>query len=116
MTELLAHWFSHPTQIQFANVIALIESEYEFSPCAFENGALSNKAEQNQGSCKLFAFAKLQGLSAHQTLTLFGEHYRSVLAEPEGDSHQNIRQFMTHGWHGIRFTDDPLTLKVRAPQ
>ena len=33
-------------------------------------------------------------------MKLFGEHYRSVKENPEGDDHQNIRNFMKYGWEG----------------
>jgi hypothetical protein len=37
------------------------------------------------------------------TLKLFGQYYREVLADPDGDSHQNIRNFMKYGWDGVPF-------------
>jgi hypothetical protein len=66
---------------------------------------------QNQGSAKVFAFAKLNGLSAEDTLWLFAEHYHSVLADPTGIDHQNIRQFIVHGWPGIEFKGEALVAK-----
>ena len=36
-------------------------------------------------------------------LQLWGEYYREVLADPEGSSHQNIRNFMKTGWEGVPF-------------
>jgi HopJ type III effector protein. len=44
-------------------------------------------------------------------LALFGEFYRDVLATPEGDDHQNIRNFMKTGWAGVQFNTTPLTEK-----
>ena len=58
-----------------------------------------------------FSFAKLQGLDQAQTLSLFAEHYASVLATPEGTDHQNIRQFMQNGWDGVKFEGQALTEK-----
>lgn len=99
----------NPDQIQFDEVISCIERHYEFTPTAFTNGDLSNQAGENNGSCKLFSWAKCQGLDEAQTLACFGAYYRDdVLKEPEGTSHQNIRQFMRHGWSGIRFEVDAL--------
>jgi hypothetical protein len=89
--------------ISFSDVIARIESQYQHVPTAFKNGTVYNEAAQNQGSAKVFAFAQLRGLSAEDTLYLFAEHYQSVLAHPESEDHQNIRQFMVHGWDGIKF-------------
>ncbi|WP_245840531.1 HopJ type III effector protein [Ohtaekwangia koreensis] len=45
------------------------------------------------------------------TLSLFAEHYRSVLENPDGTDHQNIRQFMLHGWPGIIFEGQALVSK-----
>jgi hypothetical protein len=95
---------SHPEAITFDETIQVIESHYAFTPTAFQNGAVKNEAGQNSGSCKLFAFAQLQSLTAEQTLHCFGTYYRvDVLNDPEGTSHQNIRNFMIHGWEGIAF-------------
>jgi len=59
----------------------------------------------------VFAFGQIHQLTKLQTLTLFGEHYRDVVATPQGDDHQNIRQFMQHGWDGVLFSQLALTLK-----
>lgn len=97
------------TTIQFAQTIALVDALYEFEPTAFRNGDVRNEAGQNSGSCKLFAFARLQGLSVAQTLACFGSYYRDdVLRHPNADNHQNIRNFMRTGWDGIEFHGEPL--------
>ncbi|MDD4853332.1 MAG: HopJ type III effector protein [Acinetobacter towneri] len=95
----------------FADVIAFIEAYYNHTPTAFKNGQQNNAATENQGSAKIFSFAKLNGLNQAQTLSLFAEHYASVLATPEGIDHQNIRQFMQHGWDGIQFETLALSAK-----
>lgn len=95
----------------FADVIAFIEARYNHIPTAFKNGQQLNAANENQGSAKIFSFAKLNGLNQAQTLSLFAEHYASVLATPEGTDHQNIRQFMQHGWDGIQFENPALSAK-----
>jgi hypothetical protein len=89
--------------VQFAEVIALININYQHHPTAFKNGETYNQATQNQGSARVFAFAKLNDLSTEDTLSLFAEHYQTVLATPDAADHQNIRQFMIHGWPGIIF-------------
>lgn len=95
--------------IKFDQLMALIEQHYEYTPTAFRNGGLSNAEEQNQGSCKLFAFAKLHQLTEEQTLNLFGGYYhQEVLGDPEGSAHGNIRAFMQTGWDGIEFDAEPL--------
>ena len=98
-------------KIQFADVIAFIESYYNHVPTAFKNGEVYNESSQNQGSAKVFSFAKLNGLSEQDTLTLFAEHYQAVLNTPQGTDHQNIRQFMANGWEGIRFEGEALKTK-----
>lgn len=59
----------------------------------------------------MFYFAQINGLSKEQTLALFTEHYQTALNTPEGIDHQNIRQFMQHGWDGIAFDGVVLTEK-----
>ena len=93
---------------QFADVLAHIDARYAFTPTAFSNGETQNDAGQNNGSCKVFAFAQLEELSAAQTLQLFAEHYAAVLATPTDSDHANIRNFMRAGWAGIDFAGAPL--------
>lgn len=98
-----------PDSIAFGDTMAVIEASYEFIPAAFKNGELVNEQGQNSGSCKLFAFAQLQGFSPQQTLACFGAYYRDdVLKHPAGTDHQNIRNFMNTGWQGIGFDESPL--------
>lgn len=97
--------------IPFKEVLLFIETYYTHQPTAFKNGAQHNEATQNQGSAKVFAFAQLNGLNEGDTLHLFAEHYQSVLQHPDGTDHQNIRQFMIHGWAGLAFEGQALLLK-----
>ena len=97
--------------VPFSEVIQFIENAYKHQPTAFKNGEAYNEATQNQGSAKVFAFAKLNDLSADDTLHLFAEHYKSVLDNPAGSDHQNIRQFMANGWEGIAFEGEALVKK-----
>ncbi|MFD2968586.1 HopJ type III effector protein [Sphingobacterium bambusae] len=101
----------HAKKIQFATVIAHIEKDYLHTPTAFKNGPVENEATQNQGSAKVFAFASLHKLSKEDTLLLFAEHYQAILDTPDGQDHQNIRQFMNYGWDGIRFEGEALQAK-----
>ncbi|WP_295229757.1 HopJ type III effector protein [uncultured Chryseobacterium sp.] len=101
-----------PETIQFTEVIAYIDEHYDFTPSKFTNGNTVNEAGQNNGSCKVFSFARLNGLSKEETLNLFGEFYREdVLKNPEGTDHQNIRNFMQYGWDGIAFEGKALHRK-----
>lgn len=97
--------------LSFKEVIDYIESRYQHQPTAFRNGEARNEATQNQGSAKVFSFAQLNQLSKEDTLFLFAEHYQAVLNTPAGADHQNIRQFMQHGWEGITFEGQALTAK-----
>jgi len=98
-------------EAKFADVIAFIEARYTHTPTAFQNGKQHNAATENQGSSKVFSFAQLNDLDQEQTLSLFAEHYSSVLTTPEATDHQNIRQFMQNGWNGIKFEGTALTAK-----
>jgi hypothetical protein len=92
------------TSIEFPDVMAVISAEYNYSPTAFTNGDLRNEAGTNEGSCKIFYFAKLNELSKQTTLALFGQYYRvDVLQNPEGSDHGNIRNFIKSGWKGVTF-------------
>lgn len=101
-----------PHEIQFKDVIAFIDAHYDFTPTRFTNGNTVNEADQNNGSCKVFSFAKLNDLSKDETLALFGDFYRTdVLQNPEGDDHQNIRNFIEFGWDRISFESEALKRK-----
>ena len=101
-----------PQEITFPETIAVIEDNYTFTPTTFQNGNQHNAAGENSGSCKLFAFAKVQNLSKEETLACFGAYYfNDVLKNPEGTDHQNIRNFILHGWDGIQFEGEALELK-----
>jgi hypothetical protein len=103
----------NPESVTFDETMAVINASYEFTPTSFTNGAVKNEAGQNTGSCKLFAFALLNQLSEAQTLACFGAYYREdVLKNPEGTDHQNIRNFMEHGWSGVKFDRMPLQAKA----
>ena len=97
----------------FAQVLAVIDTSYEYTATAFTNGkgndTVVNDAGKNEGSCKVFAFAKRHALSEASTLKLFAEHYGKVLDTPEDTDHANIRTFMRYGWLGIEFAGEALT-------
>lgn len=100
-----------PDSIEFTDTIAAIEASYSYSPTAFRNGEVDNAAGQNAGSCKIFFFAKLQGLTQAQTLACFGRYYREdVLQHPDAGDHQNIRNFMRSSWAGVSFEGEALKL------
>ena len=90
-------------EIVFKDVISFIENNYSYTPSAFKNGKQLNAENENQGSAKLLYFSKMNNLSKDETLKLFAEHYHSVLESPDGNDHQNIRQFMQNGWETVSF-------------
>lgn len=97
----------------FNDVISVIEENYRFTPTQFKNGNALNEANANNGSCKIFAFAKLNQLSEQATLNAFGDFYtKDVLQHPDNDDHQNIRNFMEHGWAGIEFDGEALSMSA----
>ena len=94
----------------FADTLAFIAAHYDYQPQAFTNGGVENAAGQNEGSCKTLGLALLEGLSDKEALLAFGEHYRSVVATPDGTDHSNIRGLIANGLAGVEFTAPPLTL------
>ena len=106
----------NPKSIQFTDTMAVIEANYDFTACDFNNHGLLSAASENNGSCKIFAFAKLNDLSKQNTLDCFGKFYREdVLQNPKGDDHMNIRTFMlapeATPFLGITFEGEPLKAK-----
>ena len=98
-----------PEELTFADTMETVDANYTFKPTKFKNGEVTNEAGYNSGSCKLFAFAKIQGFSDQQTLNCFGEYFRNdVLKNPKGTDHQNIRNFIIHKWNGISFEANAL--------
>ena len=107
--EVLINKVKQSEILSFAEVIATIDANYSFTPSFFKNGDVVNEENQNNGSCKVFSFAKMHKLSEKETLFLFGEHYQKVLETPSDADHQNIRNFMNFGWNGIVFEKEALS-------
>jgi len=102
--ELLEKIRANRESVEFDEVMLTISDNYHYVPARFINGAVANEPGENEGSCKIFAFAKLHGLNVTETLSCFGKFYREdVLKNPEGTGHANIRSFMTCGWGGVEF-------------
>jgi len=113
LDSLLQKIKAAPETVAFQDVIAVVDKYYNYSPTQFKNGkaedGIINKAGENEGSCKVFSFAKLHGLDESQTLQCFGQYYREdVLANPDKADHANIRNFMKYGWSGISFEGSAL--------
>lgn len=102
--DLIAQVRSAADSIEFSEVMTVINDNYNYTPTTFRNGNIVNEAGTNEGSCKIFYFAQLSALSEIETLALFGAFYRDdVLANPAGEDHTNIRNFILDGWLGIGF-------------
>jgi len=103
---------STPESVSFEETISTIDEHYDFTPSAFTNGDIQNKANENNGSCKIFFFAKDQQLTEELTLQCFGDYYRiDVLQNPNADDHQNIRNFISSGWAAVSFESPALKRK-----
>jgi len=91
------------SELKFQDVMEMIDTHYETGLIEFKNGDIVNKQGENEGSAKVLSYAALSNMDKDTTLKLWGEYYREVLADPDGDSHQNIRNFMKYGWDGVPF-------------
>jgi len=116
LDNLLEQISQEPESIEFNQVISVIDHYYQYRPTKFKNGlgeaAVENQAGTNEGSCKIFYFAKLHQLDHQATLHCFGTYYREdVLENPGAESHQNIRRFMIDGMDGIEFSGEALVAK-----
>lgn len=89
--------------IKFEEVIQLIDEHYESQLLEFKNGEILNKPGENEGSAKVLSYAALSDLDKETTLKLWGQYYREVLQDPDGESHANIRNFIKYGWDGVPF-------------
>ena len=108
--QLLEKLTNTPEQVEFSEVISVIDSNYDYQATTFTNGTTTNQAGSNEGSCKIFAFAQLNQLSELATLACFGRYYRKdVLQHPDAEDHANIRNFIASGWDGIQFESTVLT-------
>lgn len=112
--DFIARLETFPESVSFDKTMQVIHDHYNFTASGFDNGSLHNEAGSNEGSCKIFAFAKHHRLSDAQTLACFGDYYRKdVLQHPENNDHANIRQFMLTGLEGIHFPgNNPLSNKL----
>jgi len=111
--EFLSRLETFPESVSFDKTMQVIQEHFNFTASGFDNGTMHNQAGNNEGSCKIFAFAKMHRLTDAQTLACFGDYYRiDVLQHPENNDHANIRQFMLTGLDGIIFpSNNPLTQK-----
>ncbi|MES0328304.1 MAG: HopJ type III effector protein [Gammaproteobacteria bacterium] len=117
LNKLLQQIKSKPESVEFQNIIDTINEFYNYTATQFSNGptddCVISKAGENEGSCKIFAFALLHQLDENQTLNCFGQYYRNdVLNHPDNTDHANIRTFMRYGWKNIVFDNVALISKA----
>lgn len=117
LDTLLSQIKSTPETVEFQDVINTIGEHYNYTPAQFSNGPVNDcvisNAGENEGSCKIFAFAQLNSLNENQTLNCFGQYYRDdVLNHLNSTDHANIRTFMKYGWENINFNRLPLKIKT----
>ncbi len=111
-TQLIDLVNSKSHDFEFKDVLATIDTHFDFIPTAFKNGNTFNEANQNNGASKVFAFAKIFSLNQEQTLALFAQYYWvDVLENPTATDHANIRNFMAYGWEGIEYLGKALLEK-----
>jgi len=110
--ELLTQVQEDSQSVDFAAVISVVDANFDVNPTSFSVGDVQSEAGENMGSSKLLGFGRLVGLSEQETLCLFGQYYKDVCANPEGDDHPNIRAFMKGGWGAVDF---PWGLSVSVP-
>jgi len=89
--------------LMFQEFIDMCDEQYEDGLIEFKNGDIVNKPNENHGSAKVLSYAALADFDKETTLKLWGQYYRDVKATPDGDDHQNIRNFMKYGWDGVDF-------------
>lgn len=103
VAEFIEKIRTNPNGVEFTETMEVIADNYTYCPSGFDNGGVESEAGTNEGSCKIFAFGKINDLTKEETLKCFGHFYYGVLETPNDNDHANIRQFMKTGWEGISF-------------
>lgn len=81
---------------------------YKIPNSGFSIGNCVNGPNENTGSLLIFMYARAgkQVLSNDQIKELFAEAWDEVVEDPEGSSHQNIRNFIQYGIAGVVFENE----------
>ena len=83
VAELVQKIKTQAENIQFSEIIETVDANYNFTPTAFKNGETMNEANQNNGSCKVFSFAKNQrNLLKPSQLKLISSYYKLFIIKP----------------------------------
>jgi len=97
-------------EIEFNNLIRLIDFIFDTSPTRFVNNWVDNDAWKNLWSLKVLSLALLLWVNTDQALKMFGEHWESVQKNPDWNDHPNIRE-LDGGWiewvkiYGVPFSE-----------
>lgn len=97
---------------ELSDTLMSIDAHYDDQPQSLTNGPVYSVPGQNEGSCKVFGLAVLEGLSEKQALLAFGEHYRDVIASRRNIDHGNIRALIAYGLMGVKFDEPSLSRKA----
>ena len=111
LNDFLTQLNTQPECISFQQCQQVIADNYRYTASAFNNNGLKSNASQNQGSCKILAFAQINKLNKTQTLHCFGDYYRvDVLQHPHNDDHGNIRTLLlsSSSVEAVSFEQAPL--------
>mmetsp|Transcript_22985 Transcript_22985/g.38474 ORF Transcript_22985/g.38474 Transcript_22985/m.38474 type:complete len:216 (+) Transcript_22985:67-714(+) len=81
--------------------LTLLDKHYDYFEVPFTCGEVTNQPNENKGSAKILSFGLMTGMTEEQTLSLFGEVYRDL--SPDGQDHQNVRNFAKFGWAKVVF-------------
>jgi len=63
ISELISRLNAKDESVDFSDVMQVVSQHYNYKESHFTNGELTNQAGTNEGSCKIFAFAKIHNLS-----------------------------------------------------
>ena len=100
-----------PETINFKEVIAYIDENYDFTPTKFINGNTTNEANQTMALVKFLVLLKQINLSKEQTLSHFWRILQKMFSKIPRNDHQNIRNFIEFSWDGISFDGEALKKK-----
>ena len=117
--ELIERLRLAPEHVSSEGVVAFIKDRFDDTPAGFAVGPVDDRivsaAGDNEGSCKISTFARLNGLTDAQTLACFGRYNRdAVPGHPDGTDHPNIGAFMRHGLDAAAFEKQPLVRRRAA--
>ena len=98
---------------KFSEIQEIINTDYTYEPNGFTIGNIYNDSNNNQWSGKIASYAVINNLTNQETLELFGEHYQSVLDDPNGTGHANVRALIKYGLTGVKFDNNKLLISKK---